>query len=311
MTKLAVFTSNRSFLGWTKRFTTKVIETPRTSSFNLKSLASKGRWFLGLNRRITSLSKWADVVFVEFLHELGHAVTRYSKKPVYVRIHRTELDKLSLFKKVNWANVKAVIAVSEHYSKLMRSHIPKEVPIVVIPPGVDADKWPFQPSTSGKLCTWAIPTARKRIYGLMLALRNYPLYIGGFSAQDRIIVDAIQRYSLPHILEPEAKFPEWQWDKEYYIHNALDESFGVAIAEAMLSGLIPMVHKIPCVLEFVPEDLTFVYDSELIELVERMKAMNAEKKLAMKKQLRKIIIDGFTSERTGDMMEDLFSRDLS
>ena len=311
MTKLAVFTSNRSFLGWTKRFTTKVIETPRTSSFNLKSLASKGRWFLGLNRRITSLSKWADVVFVEFLHELGHAVTRHSKKPVYIRIHRTELDKPSLFKKVNWANVKAVIAVSEHYSKLMRSHIPKEVPIVVIPPGVDADKWPFQPSTSGKLCTWAIPTARKRIYGLMLALRNYPLYIGGFSAQDRIIVDAIQRHSLPHILEPEAKFPKWQWDKEYYIHNALDESFGVAIAEAMLSGLIPLVHKIPCVLEFVPEDLTFVYDSELIELVERMKAMDADKKLAMKKRLRKIIIDGYASEKTGDMMDDLFSRDLS
>ena len=143
----------------------------------------------------------------------------------------------------------------------------------------------------------------------MLALRDYPLYIGGFSAEDRIIVDTVQRHSLPHILEPEAKFPEWQWDKEYYIHNALDESFGVAIAEAMLSGLIPLVHKIPCVLDFVPESLTFVYDSELVELVERMKAMNAEEKLDMKKQLRKIIIDSYTSKRTGKMMEELFSRD--
>lgn len=311
MTKLAVFTSNRSFLGWTKRFTTKVVETPRTSSFTLKSLASKGRWFLGLNHKITSLSKWADVVFVEFLHELGHAVIRHSKKPVYIRIHRTELDTPSLFEKVNWVNVKAVIAVSEHYSKLMRHQIPKEVPIVVIPPGVDADRWPFRPSTSGKMCTWALPSARKRIYSLMLALRNHPLYIGGYSAQDRIILDTVQRHSLPHILEPEAKFPEWQWDKEYYIHNALDESFGVAIAEAMLSGLIPLVHRVPCVLDFVPEDLTFVYDSELVDLIERMQAMDADKKLAMKKRLRKTIVDGYTSERTGDMMEDLFSRDLS
>ena len=68
MTKLAVFTSNKFFLGWTKRFTTKVIQMPKESSFSRKSLASKGRWFLGLNHRITSLSKWADVVFVEFLH---------------------------------------------------------------------------------------------------------------------------------------------------------------------------------------------------------------------------------------------------
>jgi glycosyltransferase involved in cell wall biosynthesis len=306
--KLVVFTGNTAFLKWTKEFETRIVTPPKSSSFNFTSMLSKGRWFATIPRRIRSLSKWADVVFVDFLGEFGHKVSQHSKKPIYIRIHRTELDHPSLFENVEWSNVKAVIGVSEHYGKLLRKLIPESVPIVVIPPGVDSNRWPFHPGNSGKLCTWSIPTARKRIYSLMLALREYQLHIGGYSAEDRILVERCREYDLNHILQPDVSFPEWQWEMEYYIHNALDESFGVAIAEAMLSGLIPFVHRIPCVLEFVPENLTYRYDEELLDLIEEYKAKTAEEKLELKKNLRQAILDGYTAEKTGEMMHHLFER---
>ena len=310
MQKLAVFTNNTSFLKWTDRFDTTIYSMPKESSFRVRSLISKGWWFLNLPRRIRSISKSADIMFVDFLSELGQKVTYHSKKPVYMRIHRTELDFPKLFEGVNWSNVAAVIGVSNHYAGLLRRMIPKEVPIKVIPPGVDDKKWPFKPSDSGKICAWALPTPRKRIYSLMLALKDYPIYIGGYSASDRIIVEANERFSLGHHLEPEVRFPEWQWDKEYYIHHALDESFGVAIAEAMLSGMIPFVHRIPCILEFTPEELTYVHDSELIELIEDFRSRPADDKLELKKKLRDSIVEGFTHDKVSEKMEKLFRDEL-
>ncbi len=307
--KLAVFTGNTTFLKWTEPFDTRIVSPPRSSSFNFGSMVSKGRWFATIGRKIRSLSKWADVVFVDFLDELGHKVSHNSTKPIYMRIHRTELDHPPIFKGVDWDNVKAVIAVSTHYGELLREFVPKSVPIEVIPPGVNAEKWPFHPSSSGKICTWSLPTPRKRIYSLMLALRDYQLHIGGYSAEERIIVERAKEYGLSHVLEPNVSFPEWQWEMEYYIHHALDESFGVAIAEAMLSGLIPFVHRIPCILEFVPEELTYRYDSELIDLIEEFKQKNAEEKMQLKKDLRQTILDGYTAERTGEKMLKLFEKD--
>lgn len=306
MKKLAVFTGNTAFLKWTKGFETKIVMPPKSSSFNLGSMFTKGKWFATIGHKIKSLSKWADVVFVDFLSELGHKVSQNSEQPIYIRIHRTELDQPSLFENVEWSNVKAVIGVSEHYGKLLRELVPNSVPIAVIPPGVDAERWPFHPSNSGKICTWSIPTPRKRIYSLMLALRNYQLHIGGYSAQDRILVERCKDYGLNHVLQPDVEFPQWQWEMEYYVHHALDESFGVAIAEAMLSGLTPFVHRIPCVLEFVPEYLTYRYDDELIELIEEYKAKAEGEKMQLKKELRQTILEGYTAEKTGEMMKSLF-----
>ena len=247
-------------------------------------------------------------MFLDFLDRMQAEVTYASPKPVFLRIHRYELDHPELFDLVNWNNVSAVIAVSQHYAKALRSLVPKQVPIEVIPPGVVVRRWPFHPSDSQKLCTWAIPTGRKRIYSLMLALRDYTLYIGGWSAKDRILIETNQRLGLKHVLEPDVEFPQWQWDKEFYIHHASDESFGVAIGEAMLSGLIPLVHQLPCVLEYLPKDLTYIMDAELIELIERMRSMPIEERDALKVRLRKIIVDDYSSDVTAKMMQDVFDK---
>jgi len=298
--KLVVFATSTNFLDWTRRFDAQIIMPSKSSG--VKYFISK----IAMPNRIRSLSKWADVVFADFLTPYAKMVMHNSHKPVYLRIHRWELDYPESFDGVNWANVAAVIGVSAHYGKLLREYVPKQIPIHVIPPGVVAGSWPFKPSSTGKVCTWAIPTPRKRIYGLMLALRGIPFHVGGYSAKDRILIDINKRYSLGHILEPNVEFPQFLWDKEYYVHHALDESFGVAIGEAMLSGLIPLVHRLPCVLEYLPEELTYIYNSELRDLLERMRNMLPEDRDDLKHKLRKIILEGYTSDVTGQMMERLF-----
>lgn len=299
--KLAIFTTETSFLDWTRSFDVQFFKP--TSGSGIRFVISKASMAL----RMRAFLRNADAAFADFLTPIAVKVAEVSTKPVFIRIHRYELDTPDLFTKVNWSNVAGVIAVSEHYRDLLRSLIPKEVPIVAIPPGVDENKWPFHPCESGRICTWAIPTPRKRIYDLMLALRGYTLYIGGLSARDRILVDRNQRWSLGHILEPDAAFPSWVWDKELYVHHALDESFGVAIAEAMLSGLIPLVHRVPCMTEFVPENLTYIYDGELRNLIETTRSMDRDERLALKESLRKRILDDYTSKTTALRIADFIS----
>jgi hypothetical protein len=300
MLKLGVIATNLAFLDWTRHFETRIEGSIKGSGLRF-ILAKKS-----LSRTIRAHTKWADVVLVDFLTELGVLTSKVSTKPIHIRIHRYELDYPEIFNRVEWNNVASVVAVSEYYATLLRELVPKEVPVNVAPPGVVERKWPYHPSDTNKLCTWSIPTHRKRIYDLMLALRDYTLYLGGYSANDRILQDINQRYSLGHILEPDVEFPQWQWDKEFYFHNALDESFGVAIAEAMLSGLIPIIHRTPTALELVSEELTFVYNEELIDLLERMLNMDRDERNIMKEAHRQRIIDKFTSDITAEKLEAIF-----
>jgi hypothetical protein len=114
MKKLAIFASDTKFLAFTKRFETRLF----------RIITSKGLRFVLEKRmnpfRIRNFTNWADYVLVDFLTPLGLQVTKYSSKPVHIRIHRYELDFPELFDQVNWKNVASVIAVSEFYAGLLK-----------------------------------------------------------------------------------------------------------------------------------------------------------------------------------------------
>lgn len=300
--KLAVFGTS-SFLGWTEGFETRLFSGRNT---NL-SLFGKASYVLQRERRIRKLSKWADVVFCEFLSPVAMKVSHVSPKPIIIRIHRAELDKPERFDGVDWDNVWAIVADSNHYANLIRDIVPTSVQVVSIPPGVDQHRWPYHPSSTKRICTWGMPVRRKRIYSLMLALAgHHTLYVAGHSAVDRINSAANARFALGHVLEPDAKFPEWQWDKEFYIHHALDEGLAVAIQESMLSGLIPVVHRIPMSLELVPEELTYVHDSELLDRLDGLMEMEETERNRIKERLRKKAMENLTNEVVHERKRELF-----
>ena len=281
--KLGIF-GKSNFLEWTKGFCTRIF----TGENPDQSLLGKASFRLLYKHRILKLVSWSDIIFCEFLSPLARIVSHISSKPIFIRIHRGELDKPELFTGVNWRNVIAIIADSNAYRSFIQELVPKYVKVVKIPPGVEIRYWPFKISHSRKVCTWSIPIHRKRIYSLMLALAgHHTLYLAGYSAAERINALANNRFNLGHILEPKAKFPQWLWDKEFYVHHALDEGLSVAIQEAMASGLIPVVHNIPMATELVPEELTYVYDSELVEKLEYLKSLDEDERDSIKRKLRK------------------------
>lgn len=300
MDRLAVFTTNTSFLAFTRHFESRIFG----------SIPASGLGFLVRKLmqplQIKSLSGWADYVLVDFLTKLGVKVTHYSRKPVHIRIHRYEIDKPELFHQVNWDNVKSIIADSEHYADIIQKMIPFHIPVHVMHAGVDMTRWPFNPSSSGKICTWSVPDLRKRLYDLMLALKDYRLYIGGYSANDRHLVSANKRFSLGHIFEPDVRFPDWQADKEFYIHHSLDEGLPVSVGEAMSAGLIPLVHRFPSSTEIVPKELTYVYNSELRELIDQMRAKSPEGRLELKRKLRERVKEEFSAEKTAVHLKRIF-----
>jgi hypothetical protein len=140
----------------------------------------------------------------------------------------------------------------------------------------------------------------------MLALKGETLYIGGKSAASRYLIEANNRFSLNHILEPNVEFPMWQWDKEFYIHHALDEGLPIAVGEAMSSGLIPLVHRFPSATEIVPKELPYIYNEELLELIHEYRNKSKEELLNLKHELRNIILRIFGSEPVGDKLEAIF-----
>lgn len=261
--------------------------------------------------KIRNLTRWADFVLVDFLTPLGQEVTRYSVKPVHIRIHRYELDYPDLFVPVCWDNVASVIADSSYYASLLKQYVPSNIPVFIVPAGVDASRWPFRPSSSGKLCTWALPNHRKRIYDLMLALRDETLYIGGKSASYRYLLEANRRFSLGHVFEPDAKFPQWQWDKEFYIHHSLDEGLPISVGEAMASGLIPLVHRFPSALEIVPKELTYVYNTELLGLIHRYREKCEEERMVLKHELRQTVLEKYGSEPVAHRLEAIFEESVA
>jgi len=172
--------------------------------------------------------------------------------------------------------------------------------------------WPFKPSHTKKVCTWSVPVHRKRIYSLLLALAgHYTLYLAGYSAAERINAMTNERFKLGHILEPDAKFPEWQWDKEFYVHHALDEGLSVAIQEAMASGLIPIVHEIPMSLELVPKELTYRFDHELIERLDYLHGLDEDKRDEIKEDLRNKVMTELRNEVVYLKKKALFEEWLS
>ncbi|MHA1955928.1 MAG: glycosyltransferase [Candidatus Thorarchaeota archaeon] len=274
MIKLAIF-GKSSFLRWSEGFETKMLSGSNPD----QSLFGKANYHLQQNRRIKNLAKWSDVPYCEFLSEIAIKASHLSSKPVILRIHRAELDRPDRFERMSWDNVALIIADSKHYASLIRERVPNNVKIIDIPPGVEQE-----------------PVRRKRIYSLMLALAgHHTLYLAGVSASDRINRAANERWKLGHILEPDAEFPQWQSDKEFYVHHALDEGLSVAIQESMLAGLIPVVHRIPMALELVSHDLTYVYNHELVDLLHHLKDENEDERDALKEKHRKYAEDNLTN----------------
>ncbi len=52
-----------------------------------------------------------------------------------------------------------------------------------------------------------------------------------------------------------------------FLHLGVNEPFGIAVVEAMASGLIPIAHRSGAIPEYMPRELTYIYPEEAAQKI--------------------------------------------
>jgi glycosyltransferase involved in cell wall biosynthesis len=282
----------------------ELLQRPSTSS-----LSRMGWWRLNLDRRLRRYCRKYDLLFCDWAAQWTADVTRViDDVPIVVRLHGFEVDRPDLLHEINWGHVSALVTVSDYMESLVTRSPHIQVPRqMVIRNGIDLERCAFNPSNSGQLCTYSIfDQPQKRVYDLMLALRDETLHIGGKGTIARAMASAIKRFGLRHVLHGWVRIPEWLRDKEYFFMHSFDESCGVSLLEAMASGLLCLSHDYEACKEILPEHHRYVYDDELLDLLAEFRTLGDSERLQVKKEQRRIVETQYDARDQAARFDSLF-----
>jgi glycosyltransferase involved in cell wall biosynthesis len=287
--------ANSNFLGFTRHLRSCTVDFLPKEMIDAPwkdSLIKKGLWRLKRDRQIRKSCRRHDVIFCEWADSWAAIVTQLvDDVPIVVRLHLYEIDRPDLLSAINWQNVTMLVVVSDYMRRLVSesSHIQARR-CMVIRNGIDLETFAFSPSDSGRLCTYSFfDQPQKRVYDLMLALRDQTLHIGGKGSMSRVMASAIKRFGLHHVLHGYVELPEWLHDKEYFLMHSLDESCGVSLLESMASGLLCLSHDYEASKEILPDRYRYVDDDELWALLAQFRLMDRSERLQVKMEQRRIV----------------------
>jgi len=306
MKRMLIITSNPYFLDWIKKVPFDV------KLFKVKTNMSRVRkvfFYATLKPKLKILSHKYDIIFCDWFDELASITSRVSLKPIFVRLHRYEAHNPLHIRTANLKNIKAIITVSNFYKMIVKEIVGDEVPIYVVPNGVDTEKFSFNPHIHNplRICTVSNLVPRKRIFDLIVNNPELEIDIGGEGEEKRILEDAIKRFDLKAKLYGFVRLPEFYHQHDIFIMNSSDESFGVALVEAMSCGLIPLCFAWHGVKEILPRDYLYYDYQEMNEKIRRFKEMPKTQLMRIKREIRKIVESRFTLERQAQNFISIFS----
>jgi glycosyltransferase involved in cell wall biosynthesis len=311
--RLLVLQSDAQFLGFLRfltDFDISVVDLNTDPLFRVPTvLAKQAKWAIWHRTGIRRLCKQFDIIFCEFLKGDVGIVSHLIDTPIVLRLHRYEIDRPDLIAQVDWNKVTKLVVVSEAYRRLAEAVV--KVPATVIYNGIDLQRFAFAPAATGAICTYGHHLARKRFYDLMLALRSYELHIGGKGEDDRVLNEMNKRFALRHKLYGTVPIPEWLRNKEYFITHSMDDSFQVALVEAMATGLLCLCHDYAAAKEIIPQEYRYRYNSELIDLLEHFRSLPALDRQRHKIALRRIVEERFDVRSQSKMFRALFNDAMS
>jgi glycosyltransferase involved in cell wall biosynthesis len=200
---------------------------------------------------------WSDAIFCEWCDQSAIELSRQQRHcPMVVRLHSYEAFS-DMPGKVYWENVDHLIFVADHIRDLFIQRFPDaagKVDMSVIPNGVKTDGWRFKKRTHGtKIALLSYLNHKKGIETLAEVIKAYPRYEFHIAGQWQ---DPHLEYFFNHEMqawpnffwhgwiEPHAK-ADWLNDMDYLLSTSIVESFQYAIAEAMMSGIKPLIRQRP------------------------------------------------------------------
>lgn len=203
---------------------------------------------------------WADMCWFEWCDELviyGSKLPMARRKKVICRLHSYEAFTIYP-NNVRWDNVDMLAFVAEHIKKFFTDKFKIDNRrILVIPNGIDVDKWTFREKKPGYNIAYVGYINYKK--GPMLLLHTfkaiydndnrYKLYIAGKFQDDRDVL-YFQQMIKEFNIENNVIFNGWQddldkWleDKNYILCTSILESQNMSVMQAMAKGIKPVVHN--------------------------------------------------------------------
>lgn len=296
MKKILAIASDPYFLGWLKEVPWKV--KVWALNWAKMTILDKAFFYLTFKPKLNLISRRYDVVFCDWFDKATALASQASSKPIYVRVHRNEVDVPIWFNVADMNNIKAIITVSNAYKKYVTDIIGNSVPVYVVPNGVDTQEFSYNASIHDplKVCAVSNLTPRKRIFDLIINNPELEIDIGGTGAEHRTLEYAIQKFKLKAKLFGWVPLPEFYHQHDIFIMNSSDESFGVSLVEAMSCGLIPLCFAWNGIEEILPSDHIYKNYVELQEKLQKIRQMSREEVSEQKRRMRQIVESKFTLE---------------
>jgi len=231
--------------------------------------------------------KWADVSWFEWCDELiiyASSTEIAKEKKIICRIHGYEVYTNNI-NKVNWSNVDKLIIVAPHIKRIFLENLKTEpdVDIELIFCGINVDRYPLIIKTKGFNLGYLGFINFKKNLPLTLDIfkklhdmdERYCLHIAG-QYQDPRTLQYIRYFLKEHGLEDSYYFYGWADESlklrffkiiDYMVISSIDEGLCFAAAEAMASGIKPVLHNCEGIKDHYDKKYIFSTIDEAVEMV--------------------------------------------
>jgi glycosyltransferase involved in cell wall biosynthesis len=235
-------------------------------------------------KQIDKEMEWADICWFEWCDELiayGSKLNLAEEKKIVCRMHSYEAF-TDYPANVDWENVDKIIFVAKHIKDFVIDNFSMdEEKAIVIPNGIDHEKWTFDERKLGFNIAYAGYINYKK--GPMLLLHTfkaiydknnkYRLFIAG-QFQDQRDVLYFNQMIKEFGLEDNVIYEGWQndlnkWleDKNYILCTSILESQNMSVMQAMTKGIKPIIHNFVGAKDIYPESLVWNTISDAVYMV--------------------------------------------
>lgn len=190
----------------------------------------------------------SDIIWCEWANENAIRVADYKTEArKFLRLHSYEaFDKWIYY--IDFSKFEKVFFIADHIKEFVESKVGKIPNAVVVPVGVETDKFSIGEIKNVKYVAYAGQISRKKGAGeLILIANSFPDY--EFFVAGKFVEDDVARVFNENIpenihLEPYSyNLNEFFRNKSYIINTSLREGNPITVLEGMSAGLFPIVNN--------------------------------------------------------------------
>lgn len=234
--------------------------------------------------------EWADIAYFYPVENNLKVASRKQKKPANTKIIAEAVD-IDIYSNhlgaVNWDYVDELIFMAEHTKQIAaeKGHLPSDVPIHVVPGGVDLNKWTLRKSPErGHNIAWIGRLwIGKNVFGALQIFHrlirsdpnpDWKLFLRGENYHPLWWRKHVEAYleANPNLaarvefVPRVASINDWLEDKDYLLQVSFKEALGYCVVESAAKGIKPIIQMTNGALATWPSSWIFQTHEEAVQM---------------------------------------------